>query len=711
VKLLRISDPGHFALRAAARAAAAVPVALAIGKVGVGNPETGLFAAFGALALLVYADFSGPKLGRLAAYVTLLLVGAALITVGTLCSHSPALAVAAMAVVGFVVPFAGIVNGYVAAAGNAALLSFVLPVMVPADAADIPARLAGWGIGGALATTAVMILWPRRPPDQLRAAAADACRALADLVAEPHEPAREEAARAAVHAVGGRFLATPYRPTGSTGAGAALASLVDELGWLLELVVLAPTEDTEGETARTAIVDALRESAGRLAGHGTTIEVERLVQVREDMLDGLLRRIGDPTVLDDEVALRDALRSMWLLRVTSDATLRVGELARAADGTVSPPAVDRTIAEARRLVADHANLRSIWLRNTLRATAGLSLAVLIGQLADVQHAFWIVLGTLSVLRSSALGTVASALQSLIGTTIGIVVGGALVFAIGSDEILFWIVFPPAMLLAAYAPRAISFAAGQAGFTVVILILFNLMEPTGWQVGLVRVEDVAIGLAISVVVGLFFWPRGTAAMLRGRLGEAYQACAAYLATSLGRLFDDGPADGLTEPRRGAVARERLLDAAVRQYLSERAPAGVRIDDVTTLVAGAARLRVTGDSIAHLGQQVEGVPRPDSTSDLSGDIEPVCAWYAALGAALGEQASPPVPAVAPGELPLGVLEGLREAVVVGDRARIVAAVVVGWGWEHLDLARNLEDQIAGAAARLTPSAPTPSPASTP
>ena len=154
MKLLRLSDPGHFALRAAARAAVVVPAAFAIGNFGVGNPETALFAAFGALAFLVYADFSGPRLGRLAAYVALLLVGAALITVGTLCSHSPALAAAAMAVVGFVVLFAGIVNGYAAAAGNAALLSFILPVMVPADAADITARLAGWAIGGR---------WPPRP--------------------------------------------------------------------------------------------------------------------------------------------------------------------------------------------------------------------------------------------------------------------------------------------------------------------------------------------------------------------------------------------------------------------------------------------------------------------------------------------------------------------------------------------------------------------
>jgi len=52
---------------------------------------------------------------------------------------------------------------------------------------------------------------------------------------------------------------------------------------------------------------------------------------------------------------------------------------------------------------------------------------------------------------------------------------------------------------------ISFAAGQAGFTLVVVILFNIIEPTGWRVGLTRIEDVAIGCGVSIVVGLLFWP--------------------------------------------------------------------------------------------------------------------------------------------------------------------------------------------------------------
>ena len=152
----------------------------------------------------------------------------------------------------------------------------------------------------------------------------------------------------------------------------------------------------------------------------------------------------------------------------------------------------------------------------------------------------------------------------------------------------------------------------------------------------RVEDVAIGFAISVVVGLLFWPRGAAAALRRRLGDAYQASASYLAASVGRLFDGGPADQLGGPCREAMTGEHLLDDAVRQFLSERAPPLERMDDVATLVAGAVRLRLSGDAVAWLGRQAEGTPRAEAGRGLSGDVEVVRAWYSALGSALAAQA---------------------------------------------------------------------------
>ena len=129
--------------------------------------------------------------------------------------------------------------------------------------------------------------------------------------------------------------------------------------------------------------------------------------------------------------------------------------------------------------------------------------------------------------------------------------------------LLWSLLPIAILAAGIAP-AVSFTAGQAGFTVTLLILFNIISPAGWQVGLVRIEDVAIGCAVSLVVGTLFWPRGATGLLRRALTETYAECAAYLRTAVetahrARWVTDGDPGG----RARAAAAGRRLDDAFRR----------------------------------------------------------------------------------------------------------------------------------------------------
>ncbi len=154
----------------------------------------------------------------------------------------------------------------------------------------------------------------------------------------------------------------------------------------------------------------------------------------------------------------------------------------------------------------------MWFRNSLRGAIGLALAVAVVEITDVQHGFWVVLGTLSVLRSNALGTGSTAVRAIGGTALGFCVGAALMVGISVHLYLLWILLPVAALVAGIAPSMISFTAGQAAFTVMVVILFNIIQPVGWRVGLTRIEDVAIGCGVSIVVGFLFWPRGATAAL-------------------------------------------------------------------------------------------------------------------------------------------------------------------------------------------------------
>jgi uncharacterized membrane protein YccC len=259
----------------------------------------------------------------------------------------------------------------------------------------------------------------------------------------------------------------------------------------------------------------------------------------------------------------------------------------------------------------------VWLHNSVRGAGGLGLAVYVANRTGVQHSFWVVFGTLSVLRSNALNTGQFIARGVLGTAIGFAIGAVLVAAIGTNTALLWVLLPFAVLLAGVAPAVISFMAGQAAFTLTLLILFNIIHPDGWRIGLVRVEDVALGCAVSLVVGLIFWPRGAGAALREALATAYAETARYLdkAIEFGVHCCDSsrpspPAPGQDAAR--AVAASRRLDDAFRSYLAERGAKPVPLAEVTSLVTGVAALRLTADAAAPSPRHSRATRMPGTAS---------------------------------------------------------------------------------------------------
>jgi len=698
-----------------------MPAVFAFADKVIGNPQTATFAAFGSFAMLVLVDFTGPMRSRFIAYLALAGVGAVNIVVGTLCSQNDWLAAGAMAVVGFAILFSGAINGYFAAAATSALLTFILPVTIPAPFTEVPARLGGWGLAAAAGIVAHFVLWPARPRAGLRRDAAEAAAALAELLDADlaDDPDRVESrAHAAGQAVAGlrrSYLMAPHRPTGPIGPMAALASLVDELDWLKSFLAPAPgfssvvlrrPEDAE---ALAATAGVLRASAATLTGSEERPDFRRLDAARDAVAEELARRISASPASSDDELLGSALEPTFRIRAASYSARQVAGYSLLASGRPAPEldemdvaGGDVTVRPARaaveateRLAMEHAGGGSIWLRNSLRGAAGLAVAVFIAQRGGLQHSFWVVLGTISVLRSNALGTGWSVLTALVGTAVGILIGAGLVIAIGTHEAVLWVVLPFAVLLAAYAPRAISFAAGQAGFTVVLFILFNIIQPSGWRVGVVRLEDVAIGFAISLGVGLLFWPRGAAALLRENLAAAYGRSADYVVATTREIIDESDSGSSAELAQTADTALHRLDDAFRQYLSERSATSVRLEEVAGLVAGAARVRRAGQSLSMLGRMADDTRLTRCGANLDGEIYAVRSWYVTLGDSFVHSTSIPPPHIRDAQGRAQLLECVRAAVSSGDGANARSALVLLWANQHLDALWRLESHLGKLA----------------
>jgi uncharacterized membrane protein YccC len=698
------------ALKAAGRAAIVMPSVFAFASTVIGRPQVSLFAAFGSFAVLVFVEFGGTRSVRLAAYTGFAVLGAGLIALGTLCSRDPWIAAGAMAVVAFVILFASGLSGYVAAASNGAMLLFVLPANVPVPDSAIPDRLFGWSLAAGVGTVAVLFVWPPRRRANLRRAAAGAIRSVVELIeAEPSQlAARREAARQATDRMAVSFLGSQHRPAGPTTAMAALAALPGELDWLLSFLLPDAEESafTSSSAEESAVVAAaaalLGSAADRLDGGGSTADFERLDEAQRDLIVSLEERIPDLMWTVDVSALPPQFASSFRVRSAAAAARQLTLYAmRATAGNIPPDDLVDAESPHPALVAveqaalEHATLRSVWLQNSLRGAIALAIAVFVAQRSGVQHSFWVVLATLSVLRSNALGTGWSILTALAGTAAGIVVGAALVLGLGTHHAALWTALPVAILLASYAPRAISFAAGQAGFTIVLVVLFNLIQPVGWHVGVIRIEDVAIGFAVSLGVGLLFWPQGAAAALRSNLADAYARGAENVTAAMRVVLGAGDPDALGRTAAAADASLHRLDDSFRQYLVERSATRTNIEDVATLVSGATLVRRAARSLNALPTEPDAATLRRCGGRLDGEILAMYTWFVTLGYALINHEDVSAPHLRDGDGRRAVFNCARAAAGAADAPTTSASLRLLWAVQHLDTLRRLESHLATRA----------------
>ena len=614
-------DSGRYALARAGRTAVVVTVVLAVCQLLGLSSQTTLFGVFGSFAFLLFADVPGDRDARLAGYLGLAIAGMGLIVVGTACCRPPWLAVASMAIVGFLVVFAGTVSAAAAACTRAALLAFVLPVTVPAPWPDVWSRLGGWAIAAAACIPAALLLWPPAYHDQLRIKVADVCRSIADLVAGPSVTDEQvQSSKAAISALRQVYRRTETRPVGLSTGSRYLIRVIELLEWLRSVICESramPTGDS-GDPAGSA---ELRLRLGEVLAAGAAVvdpattdrpaardrldqALSDLEQVRAQVAGAALTAVIALAHTDSDLATGPLITDRhW--HVIDDATATVGRtivISAAADarpvwarllGRPAPtsgidPVAGRLTA-ATRIVRGQLRVNALGFRNAVRMALGLSLAVLAIQLTDVQDSFWVALGTLSVLRSTAIVTGSTVLRAVVGTVVGVIIGAGIVYVVGTAPAHLWPLLPVAVFLAAFAPGALSFATGQAAFTVVVLILFNILQPIGWTVGIWRITDIAIGCLSGLVAGALAWPRGASGALRSSLVQAYLAVAADLRAAV---------RGSREQDEPAKAAQTRLDAALRGYLAEHGSHTMSLEAVTFLVNGGTRARLATDSIATL-----------------------------------------------------------------------------------------------------------------
>jgi uncharacterized membrane protein YccC len=600
-----VHDPGGTNLRKGLRAAIIVPVVYGATGAAVGSTAA-LYAAFASFASLVFADFQGTARRKVEGYATLAVIGAVLVLVGSASAGRAAVAVAAIATVTFVIRFVGCLGGYAIAAGTTLMLAFALSVMTR-PVVELDQRVGGWVLGCIVAGLGALVAPLHRPPvarDRLAAqsrALAARLRALAedadlpDLDITLARQVREDLARA------------PGRPLVATVGQTALTGLLDAIGratLILEHMSPGPSpfDDVERRLARTA-ASTFDAAAEALAGGPPADLVparDALVEHRDAVVAGL--RGDDPAArrsIEDGAVRATRLRLVTSLAAVAaaDASIWAGHrppdtIQLDVEVEVPKSGTAAFLARARRTLGFHLRWQSTRFRNSLRAAAALALSLAVARAVDFDHGFWVVLGTLMVLRSGVNDTAVTAVQALRGTVIGFALAAPIAFAANGQDGLLWVLLPAATFLAAWAPGAVGLGSGQAAFTVFVVVLFNLAEPSGAQTAVLRLETVATGIAVAVVAGFVFWPRGPEGSLAPMAARLYRASAATVrAVSAEVLGLSGGPEGLRRARTDLIATREELEETLQELTNDRRASVLLADRVAMMTPPA--LVISGD----------------------------------------------------------------------------------------------------------------------
>jgi uncharacterized membrane protein YccC len=582
----------------------------------LGNSQFAVIAAFTAAAVLGIADFSGRRAQRLRAAAATLAAGAVLLALGTVVSENTAAATVTMTVVTFVVGFSAVFSGYFAAASSAVIVFYVVATGVEGPVGLVPSREAGLAFGGALSLLAVGWLWPSRAAAESRTALAGVFRGLGGRVRQCRQPVRvreQGSVDAVAHGIGPAILEaeraisrSAWRPDGLAAPHKARMYMLEgarRMNGLLDDLPVPP--DRTGAELTGPLI---RQMALSLDGCATALESDGrdlpdtgVVERANAEFAAAARTCFDRSVAAGVTPDQRAAFARWyfvwqqlgwgvVLAVIHCRAMHGAPLAASARSLQSD--LVRTLGDGSsprkwaRRARRNLNWRSVHLQNSIRLAVGLGLARLAVGVFDLQHGFWVGFATLVVIKTSAAGTRSTAVQAAVGTAIGFAASTVLITTFGVDAPVYSVVLPIVIFAGFYLPGAVSFIAGQAFFTVVIVVLFNLLKPAGWTVGLVRLEDVLVGATIGLVIGMAIWPRGAATELSGVVGRLFAAGGEYVEGRVRQLI--GPGTGTSDLaglgyRVGVAAVD--AEDVFSQYLSEPHQSDVPVVAWSELIAAA------------------------------------------------------------------------------------------------------------------------------
>jgi len=577
------------------RAALAICVPLSVG-IAVGRRDIGLLPALGGL-LGTMIDTGGPYMVRVKRVLTAgVFGGAAGLVVGELIHGRGWIAVAALVVVAGVSAVLSRLGGTGSVTGLQLLVYSSLGLGPFGALRPWWHTALGFVVGVAWALLLIVPGWLLSPRSAEQRSVAAVYHALAGYLRAIGTPHAIEARRAVTAALNTAYDTLLTARSTAGGRSRRMTHLMAVLNASHPLSEAATALRREGTRPPPLVGDTIDRLADAIATGAALQSGPRLGRTLLDSLhldgqrgdgqrgDGQLRSvppIPPPwSASPGSLALRDAMAGLArAIAWTPDA--------------LPEPAARTSLQDRIRGVLGSTldRLRGGWLGQTfaIRLMICIGVAAATSEVLPLQRSYWVVLTVAIVLKPDYGSVFARALQRGIGTIVGAVLGAVILAVVPYGPLL----LIPMAVLAAGLPfgRSRNFGLMATFLTPLVVVLIDLLTPTGWRLAGERLIDTLLGCAIVLLIGYAPWPmswhshlpRQFAATLRDICRYTDEALVTSWVTAAGPPAGgpDGPgaaggAPRATGPRPAGRAQAADVPVPARRSLLRRRPARALAD---------------------------------------------------------------------------------------------------------------------------------------
>ena len=493
-----------------------------------------------------------PLAARRKAMVSLTLATALLMPLATLAADGVAAPTVFVILATFAAFLGAALGPAYGACGLWALLLVVVALGKPAPIDEGLERAAAVALGGGLCWCFQFLLFPLRPRQIYTAAlglALEALEQLWEFLEQAYPQGKVDQKRleelksqtlTALHRLRGipQFLELPpQKAGGSTQAvlalGLDLVRVYENLLALWQVRTLAADwplfqarqdQILQGMTqAHELLRELLQAQAGSAQRPDPTAVIDGLTRQVDDLRRQALEN-EDKRSVGEYVAVANSLTALAAL--ARDLGRAEGQR-RALDLLHIPAPRQAAPSEFWASLKQELRQDSPILRAALQASVAAGVAMVLAKALDLHNGYWVVLFALLVVKPDLGTTLAMGKKRILGTALGAAAAIFFLTQIGSSGAAYftaaWAGAYATLYLMSFPHPVVT--GGVSCFTM--LLLSSAMSPLGWELGLWRMGEVALAVAIGLSAARFIWPNRAGKRMRQEAAGVLKQLSAFL----------------------------------------------------------------------------------------------------------------------------------------------------------------------------------------